>query len=175
MSFLSGYKTIIAAIGLLGLGVYQVSQGNTEAGFQSIAAALAAFGLRSAIAKVEAVQAEQPIPFEPIKQKVIDGNPPIALLAVLVAMLCLSPGSASAQDCANGVCTVSRAEMISQPEPSISTAWSSSSAGNSSCQSATPIEQGFTRMPCGIVQSERQQPIRNIIRRILHRNHCGRN
>ena len=51
LGFLDGYKTIIAALGLLGLAVYQSSQGQWDAAFQSLMAALAAFGLRKAIAR----------------------------------------------------------------------------------------------------------------------------
>jgi len=48
---MSGLKTIAAAIGLLGLAVYQLTQGQYEQGVQSLLAALAAFGLRHAISK----------------------------------------------------------------------------------------------------------------------------
>lgn len=50
---LSGWKTYLAAGGLLGLALWQLSQGDFEAASQSFLAALAAFGLRSAIAKQE--------------------------------------------------------------------------------------------------------------------------
>jgi hypothetical protein len=46
---LSGWKTYLAAAGLVGLAIYQVSQGQIEPAVQSILAALAAVGLRSAI------------------------------------------------------------------------------------------------------------------------------
>ncbi len=45
-------KTVLSAIGLIGLGVYQISQGQYETGIQSILAGLAMLGLRHAIAKV---------------------------------------------------------------------------------------------------------------------------
>ena len=48
---LEGYKTYSAAIGLLGLAVYQFANEQYELGMQSLFAALAAFGLRSAIEK----------------------------------------------------------------------------------------------------------------------------
>lgn len=47
---MNGYKTYVAAAGLAGLGLYQLSQGDIQAGIQSIFGALGAFGLRSAIA-----------------------------------------------------------------------------------------------------------------------------
>jgi hypothetical protein len=50
-TLLSGYKTYLAAVGLVGLAVYQVSQGQLETGIQSFLAAAAATGLRHAIAK----------------------------------------------------------------------------------------------------------------------------
>lgn len=48
-SFLDGWKTYLAALGLVGLAVYQFSQGQVELALQSFMAALAAFGLRQAI------------------------------------------------------------------------------------------------------------------------------
>ena len=48
---LSGYKTYIAAVGLVGLAVYQASQGDVQTAFQTFLAALAAVGLRHAVAK----------------------------------------------------------------------------------------------------------------------------
>jgi subtilisin len=59
---LSGYRTYIAAIGLLGLAVYQFTEGQVDAATQSLLAALAAFGLRSAIAKSSS---ETPTPAAP--------------------------------------------------------------------------------------------------------------
>lgn len=49
--FGSGWKTYVAGIGLIGLGVYQISQGQYEAALQSIAAGIAALGLRHAVEK----------------------------------------------------------------------------------------------------------------------------
>ena len=46
---LTGYKTYIAAVGLVGLAIYQVSQGDITTAVQTALAALAAFGVRSAI------------------------------------------------------------------------------------------------------------------------------
>ena len=51
LTLLSGYKTYLAAVGLMGLAVYQVSQGQFETAYQSFMGALAAVGLRHAIAK----------------------------------------------------------------------------------------------------------------------------
>lgn len=58
LSFLDGWKTYIAALGLLGLGVYQMSQGQFEVAMQSIMAAFAAFGLRKALERSEPVNKE---------------------------------------------------------------------------------------------------------------------
>ena len=51
LTFLSGYKTYLAAAGLFGLALYQFSTAQYEQGIQSFLAALTAAGLRSAIAK----------------------------------------------------------------------------------------------------------------------------
>jgi len=51
LKLVEGYKTYSAAIGLLGLAVYQFSNDEVELGIQSLLAALAAFGLRDAIDK----------------------------------------------------------------------------------------------------------------------------
>ena len=51
VNVLSGYKTYIAAAGLFGLSLYQLTQGQYDLASQSILAALVAAGLRSAIAK----------------------------------------------------------------------------------------------------------------------------
>jgi hypothetical protein len=51
LSFLSGYKTYLAAAGLVGLGVYQLSQGQIDTAIQSFLGALTAVGLRHAVAK----------------------------------------------------------------------------------------------------------------------------
>ncbi len=47
---LAGYKTYAAAIGLAALAVYQFTQKDYQTAAQSLLAALAAAGLRSAIA-----------------------------------------------------------------------------------------------------------------------------
>jgi hypothetical protein len=52
LNLLSGYKTYLAATGLVGLAVYQISQGQFEAGVQSVLGALATAGLRHAVAKL---------------------------------------------------------------------------------------------------------------------------
>lgn len=49
MNLLTGYKTYLAAAGLLGLAVYQFSQGQVELAMQSLLGAMAAFGLRQAM------------------------------------------------------------------------------------------------------------------------------
>jgi hypothetical protein len=51
MDFLKGYKTYIAAAGLLGLAVYQFSQGDIDGAIQNVLAAFAAFGMRQAISR----------------------------------------------------------------------------------------------------------------------------
>ena len=53
LELLSGHKTYIAAAGLLGLAVYQLSQGDLTAAYQSVMAALGAAGLRHSIAKAQ--------------------------------------------------------------------------------------------------------------------------
>ena len=49
MEMLNGFKTYLAAAGLLGLALYQFSQGSIETALQSLMGALAAFGLRQAL------------------------------------------------------------------------------------------------------------------------------
>lgn len=51
MNLVSGYETYIAALGLVGLAVYQVSLGQYDQAGQSFLAGLAAAGLRNAVAK----------------------------------------------------------------------------------------------------------------------------
>jgi hypothetical protein len=63
---LDGYKTYLAAAGLLGLAVYQFSQGQVEAALQSLLAAAAAFGLRQAVQKVAPPNPGSPDPFVPL-------------------------------------------------------------------------------------------------------------
>ena len=53
---LNGYKTYLAAAGLLGLAIYQASQGDYPAAVQSVLAALAAAGLRNAITTTAAAK-----------------------------------------------------------------------------------------------------------------------
>lgn len=48
---LNGYKTYVAAAGLFGLAVYQLSQGQLDVAMQTLLGALAAVGLRHAITK----------------------------------------------------------------------------------------------------------------------------
>ena len=52
LTLLNGYKTYIAALGLVGLAIYQISVGEYNMALQSILAGLAAAGLRSDMAKV---------------------------------------------------------------------------------------------------------------------------
>jgi hypothetical protein len=49
MARLAGYKTYIAALGLLGLGVFQITQGQVNEGLASIGQAFVAAGLRNAL------------------------------------------------------------------------------------------------------------------------------
>ena len=49
MNALEGWKTYVAAAGLCGLGIYQITQGQIEAGLASLGQALGLFGLRRAI------------------------------------------------------------------------------------------------------------------------------
>ena len=51
MKLLDGKKTFLAAAGLLGLAVFQVSQGQYDTAVGTFLAALGAAGLRHAIAK----------------------------------------------------------------------------------------------------------------------------
>lgn len=50
MNFLNGFKTYLAAAGMLGLALFQFSTGDYATAWQSMMGALAAFGLRVAIA-----------------------------------------------------------------------------------------------------------------------------
>lgn len=45
LDIFSGYKTYIAAAGLVGLGIYQISQGDVQTGVASLMAGLAVFGI----------------------------------------------------------------------------------------------------------------------------------
>lgn len=45
MRLFEGYKTLMAGIGLLALGVYQITQGEMDQGMRSIAEGLAVIGL----------------------------------------------------------------------------------------------------------------------------------
>lgn len=50
---LDGYKTYLAGAGLIGLAIYQFSQGQVEQAITTFLAGLAAFGLRHAITKAK--------------------------------------------------------------------------------------------------------------------------
>ena len=54
VNLFSGYKTYIAAIGLVGLSVYQASTAEFSQAFQTLMSALVAAGLRSAITTASA-------------------------------------------------------------------------------------------------------------------------
>lgn len=45
MNWLTGYRTLIGGIGLIGLGVYQITDGQVEKGVESIGLGLAAIGI----------------------------------------------------------------------------------------------------------------------------------
>jgi hypothetical protein len=49
---MEGYKTYLACAGLLGLALFQLSEGHFEQAGQSFLAALAAYGLRNALKNV---------------------------------------------------------------------------------------------------------------------------
>lgn len=51
MDILAGWKTYIAAAGLLGLALYQATQQQYDQALQNFLAALAAFGIKKAIAR----------------------------------------------------------------------------------------------------------------------------
>lgn len=51
LNFLSGYKTYIAAFGLLGYAIQKLTEGDITEAFRAAAEALAVFGLRVAISK----------------------------------------------------------------------------------------------------------------------------
>jgi len=49
LEIFAGYRTYIAAAGLIGLGVFQFSTGDIAGGIQSFTAGLAALGIREAL------------------------------------------------------------------------------------------------------------------------------
>ncbi len=51
--FLDGYKTYVAAVAWLVLGIFEYSNGNTAQALTYFAAAASLVGLRSAVAKLE--------------------------------------------------------------------------------------------------------------------------
>lgn len=51
-SFIDGFKTYIAGFGLVGLGLYELSQGQMDQGWQHVAQGLGLIGLRSAMTKI---------------------------------------------------------------------------------------------------------------------------
>jgi len=52
LDWLNGYKTYLGGLGMIGLGVYQISQGEVEAGLKSLAEGLAIIGIGHKMAKV---------------------------------------------------------------------------------------------------------------------------
>jgi hypothetical protein len=54
LKLVDGYKTYLAAAGLVGLAIFQVSTAQYAAAVQSLLAALTAAGLRNAITKAAA-------------------------------------------------------------------------------------------------------------------------
>jgi len=62
VSFLNGYKTYLSALGLLGLGVFQLTQGNIPGGIQSLLAAATAASMRHAIAQSAPARVPPPPP-----------------------------------------------------------------------------------------------------------------
>lgn len=56
LEFFKSYQTVVAAIGLLGLATYQMSQGDFSTALQNFMAAMAAFGIsKTMIENQEAV------------------------------------------------------------------------------------------------------------------------
>ena len=53
LTLFSGYKAIIAGLGMIGLGIYQISQGQGEQGIHTIAEGLAVIGLRGGLDQVK--------------------------------------------------------------------------------------------------------------------------
>jgi hypothetical protein len=49
---LTGLKTYIAGLGLVALGVYQISDGQVDTGYQTILEGVAVAGFRAAVAKI---------------------------------------------------------------------------------------------------------------------------
>ncbi|VTS05335.1 hypothetical protein [Tuwongella immobilis] len=101
MNFLSGYKTYIAALGLAGLALYQLSQAQFELAMQSFLAALAAAGLRDAVAKsTPPTQTTNPpsSPSDPNKETMILPIHPVTKLGVAAIAVLILGGQAMASD-----------------------------------------------------------------------------
>ena len=64
LDFLAGYRTYVAAIGLLGLAVYHFSIGQLDLAVTHLFAALAALGIRDA--KPEAATPDDPEPADEV-------------------------------------------------------------------------------------------------------------
>ncbi|WP_162660701.1 hypothetical protein [Tuwongella immobilis] len=101
MNFLSGYKTYIAALGLAGLALYQLSQAQFELAMQSFLAALAAAGLRDAVAKsTPPTQPTNPpsSPSDPNKETMILPIHPVTKLGVAAIAVLFLGSAAMASD-----------------------------------------------------------------------------
>lgn len=48
LDLFAGYRTLLACLGLVGLALYQTSQSDVAGAWQSLCAALAAYGIRKA-------------------------------------------------------------------------------------------------------------------------------
>ena len=51
LAWFSGYKSVLAGVGMIGLGIYQMTQGQIEQGIASLTQGLAVIGLRGALVK----------------------------------------------------------------------------------------------------------------------------
>ena len=60
LDILAGYKTYIAALGLIGLGIYQLSSGDLATGGHTLLTGLGMFGLRTAMDRNGAAPASPP-------------------------------------------------------------------------------------------------------------------
>ena len=85
MKFLDGYRTYIAAVGMIGLSVYSFAEGNFDLGMTQIMAALGALGLYE---KVKA-PTPTPTPLPDVAAPVVITPQPITpehpLIAALIA------------------------------------------------------------------------------------------
>jgi hypothetical protein len=49
ITWFRGYKTVVAGLGFIGLGVYEITQGQAEHGITKIAEGLGLIGIRGAL------------------------------------------------------------------------------------------------------------------------------